>query len=176
VASDSCGIDDKGLIGAKNLKILYCNGNSRITTVDPFANSLLVLLAYWYVDRFIWVKSGITDAGLVNARNIRVLEACYNSEITTVEPFAGSLVELCAAGVSGISDTGLRHVNKLRIIDIGKNMKITDGKPFANSIEMIGYSVYERARRDLGLGDKVQAVTWQLPPFEFDQHCKEYLS
>ena len=56
------------------MRILYASNNNKITTVKPFANSLIELNAS--------CDCGIVDERLIDAINLKVLYAFNNNKIT----------------------------------------------------------------------------------------------
>ena len=134
-ASIHCGIGD--IKDAKNIKILIANNNRHIT--EPFGESLIELDAKY---------SQISDNGLKRAVNLKILDASFNPNITTIVPFKDTLTSLDASGTCGISDTTLVHTTKLKYLYASENPKITSVKSFANTLTVL------HARGNCGIDDK----------------------
>ena len=69
---------------------------------------------------------GISDSGLQTAHAIRTLYASDNVNITTVAPFAKTLIVLDASALCGISDEGLQTAQLLVLLNCSNNVRISD--------------------------------------------------
>jgi len=95
ILAETCGITDSGLCNATQLVKLNAEGNSKITTVAPFASTLRDLGARY--------ACGISDSGLRYATQLVKLKASSNSKITMVAPFGSTMRELNATENCGIT-------------------------------------------------------------------------
>jgi len=113
-------------------KLGIYNDTSQISTCDPFARSLKILIAGWQ----------ICDAGLSQCTAIEYLNACNNPYITTCAPFAKSLKVLNAFGSCGINDKGLELCTSIAELNAASNDKITTCDSFAKSLKILNMSEY----------------------------------
>jgi len=148
-----CGITDESLKSCINIRELNARCNSRITTCEPFADSLEILdisnyciSAPYIYPGGIYNHCGITDDGLKKCKNIKILCTDYNDRVTTCEPFAASLVHLEAMSGDGymtgiwgsnICDDGLALCTSIKKLYIDNTMGITTCAPFAKSLEIL---------------------------------------
>jgi hypothetical protein len=146
----STDYDDEFLAGATKLKILHASHCPYITTVAPFADSLIELN--------INSSFRISDAGLANARNIEIFSAQRNSRITTVEPFANSLRILDASDHCGIGDAGLINATRIEYLDATANPKISTIKPFAKTLRTLVIA-WDSGITDAGLTEAASIET-----------------
>jgi hypothetical protein len=122
-----CGICDAGLVSARSIVKLNAGNNPKITTVAPFAATLAELKACGGDNN--WDPAtpdcGIGDAGLAGAHGIVKLDARNNPYITTVAPFAATLMELNASGpYCGMSEAGLTSARNIVKLNADGNKKI----------------------------------------------------
>jgi hypothetical protein len=124
-----CGIGDPGLASARSIVKLNASDNPKITTVAPFAETLVELKARGPNgnDRLVADSEdcGLRDAGLARAHGIVKLDVRNNPYITTVASFAAALVELDARGGCGIGDAGLTMARNIVELDASGNKKIS---------------------------------------------------
>ncbi len=62
------------MLGCNKIKILYDDGNKKITTCESFKNSLIELNAS--------ENCGIDDKGLIGCNKLKILNAWNNKKIT----------------------------------------------------------------------------------------------
>jgi len=104
---------------------LDASSNPKITTCNPFANSLEVLYAKY--------SCGIGDDGLKICLKLKYLNAASNPKITTCSPFARTLLHLYACNnlnhstdvECGITDDGIKTCTKLIELNSYCNDRIT---------------------------------------------------
>lgn len=129
---NECGIGDAGLRHVRGLQVLYAGNNSKITTVEPFASSLVELEASF--------ACGIGSRGLSEAHKLSKLYAWGNDRIQTVEPFGASLLELDASFDCAMNDEGLRTAVGLRVLDARNNPRIRTTEPFGSTLAVLDAS------------------------------------
>ena len=144
-------IEDTTLAEAVALVKLDVSWNPQVTTVVPFASTLIELNASAS-------PCGLSDAGLINAVNLTCLNASENEKITTVSPFAETLLELDASGDCQIDDQGLYHATKIIRLDVTWNRSISTVTPFGRSLRHL-VAIAANELSDSGISSAVNLVT-----------------
>jgi len=139
-----------------NLRKLDVSNNTRITSCELFAKTIVILIANGR-------KCVLGDIGLKSCTKIKLLSATENVHITTCDPFAATLKTLYADVIytpafptTGMSNKGLSKCKKLRFLSASGNYRITTCAPFATSLKIL------HAARNSGLSDTALQICVKL--------------
>jgi len=140
-----CTVTDDDIRCCTSLTELIIDGNTKITTLAPFAKTLHILslrARRW--------NCSIDDNALSSCTDLEELNISYNYRITTCAPFAKSLKILYAnMYVSnnsdtmidkknrGMTDDGLASCTNIEILHARDNINITTCAPFAKSLKIL---------------------------------------
>ena len=109
-------INDEELKFALRLQVLHVSNSRRTLSLDAVARTLRELVAE--------SCHGLKDANLIRASKLVKLHVS-TSDVTTVAPFASTLLELQANGCyCGINTAGLRGAENLTSLSLKENRKI----------------------------------------------------
>ena len=117
-------INDHALRNCHKIKKFH-TGYSQITTVEPFASTL--------IDLTIGQESMLNNYGLANATNVEKLDMSQNISNISLEPFANSLIRLDASG-SNMSDARLKCLTRLEQLIARQTLEITTVNRFASTL------------------------------------------
>jgi hypothetical protein len=130
-ASYNCGIGSGALPDCRRLQVLNADWNTKITTLQPFAQRLRELRAG---NQGAECDCALDDAALADATGLVSLSADFNEAITTVEPFGASLRRLDACESLIVQATA---VNEPCVLEcIGQQQRCI---PFLNRLKF-GYT------------------------------------
>lgn len=155
---DNPFITNEGLIYCEGLKKLNISNNNNITSLEPFEDSLIELIANY--------NTKLNNSGLQKCKSIRRFEVNDNPNITSCSPFAETLEELEATRNSGINDESLKKCHNIKILNGFDNNKITTCDPFSNSI----IKLY--AEGNCGIDDNGVAKCAKLETLVIDENIK----
>lgn len=141
-------LNDDSLADASGIvKLDVSRSMGQVRTVKPFARAI----------RELHVSAGFHDDGVVDATGIVRLRAFVTCSLTTMKPFAASLLEL-DAGKKGINDETLKDLTTLVKLNVENNSDVTTVAPFSSTLRELrangrdGIDVDDALREAPGIG------------------------